>query len=133
MNPYNSKLSNHWGTPKELYDSLNEEFSFDYEVCKAHSTINDLITEWGSSNFLNPPYSAIESFAKKAVEEQKKGRTTVMLIPARTSTKYFHKYILPNAEIRFIEGRLKFVGLDESNKDSKGPAGFASILCIFRG
>ena len=48
-----------------------------------------------------------------------------MLIPSRTDTKAFHKYILPYAELRFIKGRLKF-------GNSKENAPFASVVVIFR-
>lgn len=48
-----------------------------------------------------------------------------MLIPARTDTKAFHKYIYKKAEVRFIKGRLKFGG-------SKDAAPFPSMLVIFR-
>jgi hypothetical protein len=33
-----------------------------------------------------------------------------MLIPARTDTRAFHKYIYGKAEIRFLKGRVKFEG-----------------------
>ena len=40
------------------------------------------------------------------------GNLVVMLLPARTDTRWFHDYIYQNknAEIRFIKGRLKFGG-----------------------
>ena len=47
-----------------------------------------------------------------------------MLIPARTDTIAFHKYIYHKAEIRFIKGRLKFGG-------SKDSAPFPSMVVIF--
>lgn len=50
----------------------------------------------------------------------------VLLIPARTDTKYFHNYILHRTEIRFVKGRLKF-------GDSKNSAPFPSMVVIFRG
>ena len=53
----------------------------------------------------------------------------VMLLPARTDTKYFHEYILPYAEIRFVKGRLKF--LDENNQ-AKDAAPFPSMVCVYR-
>ena len=59
-------------------------------------------------------------------EGTKDGTIVVLLIPARTDTKYFHNYILHRAEIRFIRGRLKFSG----NKNS---APFPSMIVIFRG
>ena len=51
-------------------------------------------------------------FIAKAVEEAKKGKLVVMLLPVSTSTKLFHEVILPNITepIRFYKGRIKFVG-----------------------
>ena len=43
------------------------------------------------------------------MEAQKINTIVVMLIPARTDTRYFHEFIYHKArEIRFIKGRLKF-------------------------
>lgn len=53
------------------------------------------------------------------------GATVVMLLPARTDTKWFHEYIYGKAEIRFIKGRLKF-------GNSKNSAPFPSMVAIFR-
>ena len=134
MNPYNSKKSNLWGTPVDLYESLDKEFKFDYDPCPfpKPESFDGLLTDWGKCNFVNPPYSDVGRFARKCREEQKKGNVSVLLIPARTSTGYFHDWILPFAEIRFIRGRLKFVGLSEENRDVKNPAGFASLVCVYR-
>lgn len=57
-------------------------------------------------------------------ESKKPDTTVVMLIPARTDTKWFHEYIYKKAEIRFIKGRLKF-------GDSKNSAPFPSMVVIF--
>ncbi len=57
---------------------------------------------------------------------QANGAIVVLLIPARTDTRYFHDYIYKKCEIRFIKGRLKF-------GDSKNSAPFPSMLCIFKG
>ena len=53
----------------------------------------------------------------------------VMLIPARTDTSYFHDYILRNAEIRFLRGRLHFT--DENGED-RGRAPFPSMVVVWR-
>lgn len=46
-----------------------------------------------------------------------KGKVCVFLLPVSTSTKLFHKYILPNAtKIEFVEGRIKFGKLDKNGK-----------------
>lgn len=77
--------------------------------------------------FCNPPYGRkIGEWCRKAYEEsQKPGTLVVMLIPARTDTRYFHDWIYGKAEIRFIKGRLKF-------GESKNSAPFPSMVAIYR-
>jgi site-specific DNA-methyltransferase (adenine-specific) len=84
--------------------------------------------------FVNPPYAReIGKWVKKSYEEGKKDNTVVvMLIPARTDTKYFHDYIYGKSEIRFIKGRLRFVDLDANGIQKMSPAPFPSMLVIFR-
>ena len=61
-----------------------------------------------------------------------------MLLPARTDTIMFHKYIykIENdinvlSEIRFLKGRIKFI--DPKTKLPGDAAPFPSMLVIFRG
>ena len=81
----------------------------------------------GYTVFCNPPYGRdIADWVRKCSEENAKWHNTiVMLIPARTDTKYFHDYIYGKAEIRFIKGRLKF-------GDAKNAAPFPSMVVVFR-
>lgn len=59
------------------------------------------------------------------MEAQKINTTVVMLIPARTDTRYFHEFIYHKArEIRFIKGRLKF-----GNQKNNAP--FPSMVVVF--
>ena len=53
-----------------------------------------------------------------------KGCTVVCLIPSRTDTIYWHRYAM-KGEIRFIKGRIKFVG-------AKDTAPFPNAIVIFR-
>ena len=78
--------------------------------------------------YCNPPYGRemplwIEKCARHAAGG---GGTAVMLIPARTDTRAFHKYIYGKAEIRFIKGRLK-IGA------SRNSAPFPSMVVVFKG
>lgn len=107
--------SNDWQTPAYIYDKLNSEFNFDFDPCPLNSLFDGLKIEWGHRNYINPPYSLKikEAFVLKAIEESKAGKLCVMLLPVSTSTKLFHRHILPNAkEIRFIEGRIRFLGIN---------------------
>ena len=48
----------------------------------------------GERVFCNPPYGKeISKWVKKAYQENENGTFVVMLLPARTDTKYFHDYI----------------------------------------
>lgn len=125
-----------WNTPLSLFLLLDHEFHFTLDpcsthknaLCKKHFTIKDngLIQNWDHDIvYCNPPYGReISLWIKKGFESQ---TTSVFLIPARTDTKWFHDYIYhnPNAEIRFIKGRLKF-----SNSLNSAP--FPSMIVIFR-
>lgn len=135
MKNRNLEHSDNWETPKELYNKLNAEFNFDFDPCPLNSTFDGLVIEWGKSNFINPPYSRQlkEAFVIKAIEESKKGKVCVMLLPVSTSTKLFHGYILPNAkEIRFIEGRVRFLGINTKGEyvTDKAPM-HDSMLVVF--
>ena len=127
--------SNHWATPKSFYDKLDREFNFDFDPCPLNSDFDGLIVEWGECNFVNPPYDRVNKpkFIQKAFEEWKKGKTCVLLIPASTSTKQFHELILPNAEIRFIKGRIAFEGYNTKGEyTTKGKGKHDSMLVIFK-
>lgn len=133
-----SSKSDEWSTPQEVFDKLNNEFNFNLDPCSTelnHKCSNyytkesdGLSKNWGGYRvFVNPPYSQIGEWVKKAYYEGCKDNTiVVLLIPSRTDTKYFHNYILNRSEIRFIKGRLKF-------GDSKNSAPFPSMIVIFRG
>jgi hypothetical protein len=119
-----SSLTDHWKTPQSVYDKLNEEFDFNDDPCPINGQ-GGLDREWGDRTFVNPPYSELKAWCKKAYEEYMKGKTVVMLIPSRTDTSAWHDYCMKSSEIRFIKGRLKF-------GESKNSAPFPSAIVIFR-
>lgn len=128
--------SDKWGTPKAVYDKLNTEFKFNFDPCPIDWKEGDadgLVIDWGSSTFCNPPYSSTGKWIEKAHNESIKGNLVVMLINAVTDTKAFHKYIYNKAEVRFIEGRLKFVDYSNPDKpETKAPNVKASMIVVFR-
>jgi hypothetical protein len=125
MSVHFSSLTDEWKTPKSVYKQLDEEFHFDFDPCPLGGGIDGLSIAWGYSNFVNPPYSQLKAWCKKAYEESLKGKTVVMLIPSRTDTIAWHEYCMKAQEIRFIKGRLKF-------GDSKNSAPFPSAIVIFQ-
>ena len=135
---FSSKTDN-WSTPQDFYEKLNEEFNFTLDPasddknhkCEKYFTEKEsgLLQNWqGQTVFCNPPYGkVIGDWVRKAHEEAQKPNTTVvMLIPARTDTKYFHEDIYKKHEIRFIKGRLKF-------GNSKNSAPFPSMVVVMKG
>lgn len=131
-----SSQSDMWETPQDLFDKLNEEFHFNLDVCAIASNAkcaafyspeqNGLIQPWYGRCWCNPPYGRqVGKWVKKAYDTAYiDGNLVVMLLPARTDTKWFHEYIYGKAEIRFLKGRLKFGG-------SKNSAPFPSMIVIF--
>lgn len=109
MNPalFSSNLDL-WETPQKFFEELDKEFHFTLDACATPQNAkckrffteqdNALVQDWGGEVvFCNPPYSrkgGQDLFVKKAFEEsQKPGTTIVMLLPARTDTERFHKFI----------------------------------------
>ena len=101
-----SKKSDNWATPKVMYDFYIRNNYFD--PCPLDSVFDGLEIEWEEKNFINPPYSKIKQFVDKSIEEHKKGKEIILLIPARTDTKYFRKLVDYGCDIVFITGRLHF-------------------------
>ena len=133
-----SSKSNEWETPHEFFNLLDAEFHFNLDPCatdenkkcdKYYTIADDGISKnWeGYRVFCNPPYGReLPKWVEKAYEESRKPKTlVVMLIPARTDTRWFHDYIYGKAEIRFIRGRLRFSGATEN-------APFPSMVVVFR-
>ena len=134
----NRNLNNHdnWQTPPELYDELNNEFNFDFDPCPLFAEFDGLNTEWGDSNFVNPPYSRKlkDAFVIKAIEESKRGNLCVCLLPVSTSTILFHEHIQPNAsEIRFLKGRVRFIGVNTFGEKVSNKAGMHDSLIVIFG
>lgn len=134
-----SRKSDEWGTPQELFDELDVEFHFTLDPCamprrhltpESYHSPTGLLLPWKGRVFVNPPYSAIGEWVKKAVDEVGKGNAelVVFLVPARTHTRWFHEYFYrkSNVEIRFLKGRLRFEG-------GKTGAPFPSMVVVIRG
>jgi site-specific DNA-methyltransferase (adenine-specific) len=126
---FGSKNTDDWATPRYLYNQLDAEFHFDLDPCPLEPKEDGLSIEWNGNIFVNPPYSKVKEFLQKAHIELKSGRakTVVFLVFVNTDTTWFHDYIYNKAEIRFIKGRVKFVG------PSKAGSMRPSMIVIFKG
>ncbi len=136
-----------WRTPPALFAALNAEFCFQLDAAAApHNALcrkfitaeqNTLETPWADYLnvpgyvWLNPPYSDITPFVKKAAAESANQIGTVMLVPADTSVGWFKEAIQTASEVRFITaGRLAFINPVTGKPVSGNNKG--SMLIIWR-
>lgn len=124
-----------WETPQWLFDQLDAEFGFELDVCATPENAkceryftpehDGLSQEWTGVCWMNPPYGReIGRWMRKAYESSLNGATVVCLVPARTDTAWWHDYAA-KGEVRFLRGRLRFVGARHS-------APFPSAIVVFR-
>lgn len=133
-----SSKTDQWETPQEFFEELDKEFHFNLDPCADEQNHkcekyftkedNGLSKDWeGYRVFCNPPYGRdVGKWVEKAFHTNSEyGSLVVMLLPARTDTKWFHDYIYHKAEIRFVRGRLRF-------GNSKNSAPFPSMIVVFK-
>jgi site-specific DNA-methyltransferase (adenine-specific) len=119
-----------WATPTALVLAIEAKLGIEFNLdpcCKPPSSVmrrlgresgtsytyfeNGLIEPWeGFTAFINPPYSAADAWIRRAWSERHHC-TSVALIPARTDTAMWHRYIFkPNtaSQILFMRGRVAF-------------------------
>ena len=132
-----------WETPYKLFSKLNDEFNFTLDPCcmpetakcpKHYTPLEDgLKQSWANETvFVNPPYSRgnIDKWVEKCYRESiaygpDNYPVIVALLPVSTSAKWFHKWVWKKADLRFIQGRIRFVGAPYT-------APFSSMLAIYR-
>lgn len=130
-----------WGTPQDLFDALHQEFSFTVDAAASdlnaklarYWTLADdgLLQDWsGERVFVNPPFGKdIARWVSKANREtQRECPLVVMLIPARTDTRWWHKDVEGIATPRFLKGRLRYT----DGGQPRQPAPFPSVVLVYR-
>lgn len=124
-------------TPQDFFDFLNGIFRFDLDVCALPENTkcenfytpkeDGLSQKWWGGVWCNPPYGKdIINWVRKASEEYVKdyNRFVVMLLPARTDTKWFQQYVYNKAYLWFVDGRLRF-------GDNTATAPFPSVVAVY--
>jgi phage N-6-adenine-methyltransferase len=96
-------------------------------------TIEDdgLKCPWFGRVWLNPPYSKPRPWLERAhrATSTREAEMVVALLPASVDTGWFHDAVLPYAELRFIRGRVRFLGWEGTPIPSpKAP----SLVAIYR-
>ena len=159
-----SSKKDDWGTPQDLFDRLDKLYGFTldaaanhenakcpryymleglYELGKKVADENGLTGPWGIGGgwtWCNPPYGReTGKWVAKAWHEMETGNNHVLLLPARTDTRYFHDYIWDvdrrgprrGVSVDFLKGRLKFEGAANQATGKADAAPFPSMLVEF--
>lgn len=133
-----SSKTQEWETPIDLFTALENEFGFTLDACASHKNAkcavyftredNGLEKSWPGIVWLNPPYGReIGRWIEKAGREVLNGSTVVLLIPARTDTRWWHRIVMKH-EVRFLRGRLYF----RDDRGNCGRAPFPSAVVVMR-
>ena len=113
----------YWLTPPEVYGPLNTEFSFDFDPCPypLPTGFDGLTCDWGQSSYVNPPFGSIihqgkkkgpTAWARKAIEESKKGKDVVLVYPI---DKWVLMLIGAGAEVRNL-GDVKWLATEDGSQ-----------------
>ena len=124
-------MGRYWLTPPNIYKKLDDEFHFSFDPCPfPNQGVNGCEVDWGDMNYVNPPFTSDgklfdcgpTAFVRKAIAEQAKGRSTILLLP---TTLYTTLLIDAGAEFRNM-GRIKWLETD-TKEPMKGPP---PIMCV---
>ena len=137
-----AEIKDLWQTPKFVFDYYNQRFNFSCDVAASKENALcenfideredslDYAVEWGTSNWLNPPFSNIEPWISKAITRMViNDDLTVMLLPSDTSVKWFKLAFDNCTECHFISGRLSFINAETKKPVSGNNKG--SVVFIF--
>ena len=112
-NPYKrTSVNDAVSTPRCFYNDLDAHFAFDFDPAPRGGTVDGLAPEtaWGESNFINPPFSDIEPWLKRAVES---GKQCVFVLPLRSNSRYWRRYVYPNLACMYLLSEsVQFIGYD---------------------
>lgn len=99
-------------TPVSLFARLQEEFRFtmdgaasdDNARLACFSSAQHPLSWRGERVFCNPPWADIRRFVELAATAE----LAVLLVPARTNARWFHRALALGAECRFFLGKPRF-------------------------
>jgi len=136
-------INDEYGTPTPLYRKALFDFDLTpiLDVCATElnrkclhyfDLEHDALKQnWNEDFFMNPPYSRITEFISKAHYDSKRFNVDgLILVYAKTDTKWWHEHVEGIAEVHFIKGRIKFN--DANGIKTKNSAPYPSCWIIYR-
>jgi site-specific DNA-methyltransferase (adenine-specific) len=138
-----SKVMKYLRTPPDIWQQLSSEFRFTVDACASDDNHlverywteceDGLKQDWtGEVVYCHPMF---DMHIGKWVEKAASSRcTTVMLLPASTHTRYFHRYVKgnPRCEVRFLEKPTRGFrfGDDDGTEDDPTRIGYVKPLMV---
>lgn len=103
-----------WTTPRDFFRALHAEYGFTLDGASEEgngllmlaSTLDVPVSWLGERVFCNPPWSDIPRFVELATV----AALAVLLVPARTNARWFHRALDLGAVPHYWQGKLKFGG-----------------------
>lgn len=110
----------YWLTPPNLYAELDAEFHFDFDPAPfpKPDDFDGLTGEWGSSNYVNPPFGSIlhegkrkgpTAWVRKAIAAQQAGKRVVLVYPI---DKWVLMLLKAGAEVRNL-GDVRWLATED--------------------
>ena len=128
----------YWLTPPDLYARLDAEFHFDFDPCPhpLPEGFDGLTCDWGSSNYVNPPFGSIvhrgrkrgpTAWVRKAILEHEKGKRVVLVYPVDKWVLMLMRTILgDHARVRNL-GDVRWLAIEDG---SQGKGTGRHIACF---
>jgi hypothetical protein len=128
-----------WVTPPEFFAALDGEFNFTigFDPCPypRPQGFDGLKVPWPESTYCNPPFrkrdstdgNGIADFARKAIEENKSGKTVVLVLPTKATINYL---LEAGAELRSAR-RIPWIDPKTGQPATTSPS--SNMLAILRG
>ena len=109
-----------WLTPPALYDSLDQEFDFDFDPCPYPKTFDSLKMVWGEMNYVNAPFKKEDGgtapVVHNAIVESQKGKSSFIVFNVRSTVNQ----LLEVGAIPRSLGRVKWLEC-ETKEPMKSP------------
>jgi len=126
----------YWLTPEDLMAEIQAEFDIDYDPAPypRPDGFDGLTAEWGQSNYVNPPFGVVmqngkkkgaTAWARKAIEEYKKGKKVVMVYPI---DKWVLMLLDAGAEVRNLRD-IRWLAI-EDKKQGKGTGRWIAMFIL---
>jgi hypothetical protein len=134
----------YWLTPPDLYAALDAEFHFTFDPCPhpLPAGFDGLTCEWGSSNWVNPPFGSIihqgkkkgvTAWVRKALIEQRKSKRVVLVYPLDKWVLMLIKEIISASDIGGRHASIRNLGDVRwlaTEDGSQGPGTGRHIACF---